>query len=85
MLAQELDIGHLAATLQRLADLPMDWVELRAPSPFSLPLMVERLREQFTTEKLAERLDRLLRAAEAAAEGLPVGPGSRRRTRRRPA
>ena len=85
VLAQELDIGHLAATLQRLADLPMDWVELRAPSPFSLPLMVERLREQFTTEKLAERLDRLLRAAEAAAEGLPVGPGSRRPTRRRAA
>jgi ATP-dependent Lhr-like helicase len=72
VLAQELEIGRLQATLQRLAAWPRDIVELRAPSPFSLPLMVERLREQLTTEKLADRLQRLLAQGEAAlAEPLP--------------
>ncbi|HMY98257.1 MAG TPA: ligase-associated DNA damage response DEXH box helicase [Burkholderiaceae bacterium] len=89
VLAQELDIGQLGATLQRLAGLRIDWVELRAPSPFSLPLMVERLREQFSTEKLADRLARLLREAESQADatGSPSAelPAAPRRRRRRPA
>ncbi len=90
VLAQELDITHLDTTLQRLAALDIDWLELRAPSPFSLPLMVERLREQFSTEKLADRLDRLLRDAQAAAtdptadSALPGAPGSRRRRHHHP-
>jgi ATP-dependent Lhr-like helicase len=40
------------------------WVELHAPSPFSLPLMVERLRERLTNEKLKDRLERMLAEAE---------------------
>jgi ATP-dependent Lhr-like helicase len=46
--------------------MPIDAVELAVPSPFSLPLLVERLREQMSTEKLRDRLDRLLADAEAA-------------------
>jgi ATP-dependent Lhr-like helicase len=65
VLAQELDLVNLTQTLTRLAALPMTVVELRAPSPFALPLMVERLREQLSTEKLKDRLDRLLAEAEA--------------------
>ncbi len=66
VLSQELDIGRLRAVLQRLAAAPLDLVELAAPSPFALPLMVERLREQLTTEKLKDRLARLLAEAESA-------------------
>jgi ATP-dependent Lhr-like helicase len=66
VLALELDLQRLQATLQRLATLPLDRVDLRAASPFALPLMVERLREQLTTEKLEDRLARLLADAEAA-------------------
>jgi len=66
VLAQELDLQRLHATLDTLARLPLDLVELRAPSPFALPLMVERLREQLSTEKLKDRLDRLLAEGEAA-------------------
>jgi ATP-dependent Lhr-like helicase len=66
VLAQELDLRRLGATLQRLAALPLEVVTLRAISPFALPLMVERLREQLTTEKLQDRLDRLLAEGEAA-------------------
>lgn len=87
VLAQELDIGHLTAVLGRLSAERIDWVELRAPSPFGLPLMVERLREQLSTEKLADRLARLLRDAQAQAEAgpsdLPAAPRSRRRRPRR--
>ncbi|MDZ7592368.1 MAG: ligase-associated DNA damage response DEXH box helicase [Rubrivivax sp.] len=66
VLAQELDLQRLQTTLDALAALPLDLVELRAPSPFALPLMVERLREQLSTEKLKDRLDRLLAEGEAA-------------------
>jgi ATP-dependent helicase Lhr and Lhr-like helicase len=72
VLAQELDIARLRDTLQRLAALPLRHVVLKAVSPFALPLMVERLREQLSTEKLKDRLDRLLAQAEKqAAASLP--------------
>jgi ATP-dependent helicase Lhr and Lhr-like helicase len=60
VLAQELDLNRLQATLQRLAALPLRHVVLKAASPFALPLMVERLREQLSTEKLKDRLERLI-------------------------
>jgi len=66
VLAQELEITRLSHTLHTMAGLALDLVELKVPSPFSLPLMVERLREQLSTEKLKDRLDRMLAASEAA-------------------
>jgi ATP-dependent helicase Lhr and Lhr-like helicase len=69
VLSQELEIERLRSTLQRLAALPQDVVELKAPSPFALPLLVERLREQLSTEKLKDRLDRMLADAERAVAG----------------
>jgi ATP-dependent Lhr-like helicase len=77
VLAQELDLVNLAQTMTRLAALPLTLVELKAPSPLALPLMVERLREQLTTEKLKDRLDRLLAEAEAQLTA-PRGPAERR-------
>lgn len=71
VLSQELDIGRLRANLQRMSGLAVERVDLRAPSPFSLPLMVERLREKLTTEKLADRLARIVRDAERAADKAP--------------
>jgi len=66
VLSQELEISRLTHTLQGMAGLALDLVDLKTASPFSLPLMVARLREQLSTEKLKDRLDRLLAAAEAA-------------------
>lgn len=45
------------------------WVEvsLRKPSPFCFPLMVERLREQLSSEKLSDRVARMLQEAQADA------------------
>lgn len=82
VLTQELELGRLRSTLQDLAGRTIEAVELHSPSPFSLPLMVERLREQLSTEKLKDRLDRLLAEGEAAlAEPLPAGQSARRRRR----
>jgi ATP-dependent Lhr-like helicase len=67
VLSQELDIHRLAATLKRMRAHRIEAVTLRAPSPFALPLMVERFREKLTTEKLNDRLARILRDAERAA------------------
>jgi ATP-dependent Lhr-like helicase len=44
------------------------FVDLKVPSPFALPLMVERFREKLSTEKLKDRLDRLLKDMERAAD-----------------
>jgi ATP-dependent Lhr-like helicase len=60
VLSQELDIGRLAATLQAMTGKRLDPVELKHPSPMSLPLMVERFRETLSTEALQARLDRIL-------------------------
>ncbi|UUX97940.1 ligase-associated DNA damage response DEXH box helicase [Aquabacterium sp. J223] len=78
VLSQELELDRLAASLQRLRRWQRVVVDLPAPSPFALPLMVERFREQFSTEKLADRLQRLLDAAGKAlgepAEQAAAGP-----------
>ncbi len=76
VLSQELEAQRLQHTLQRLAAAPLDHVALQVPSPFALPLMVERLREQLSTEKLGDRLQRLLAEAEQVLQ-----PPPRRRRR----
>jgi ATP-dependent helicase Lhr and Lhr-like helicase len=66
VLAQELELVRLRQVLSRMAAAPLDIVPLKTASPFCLPLMVERLREQLSTEKLEDRLQRLLADAEDA-------------------
>jgi ATP-dependent helicase Lhr and Lhr-like helicase len=81
VLAQELDLRRLAASLKRMRSQRIEAMELRAPSPFALPLMVERFREQLTTEKLADRLARILKDAEDALLAGDAPPPVRRARR----
>jgi ATP-dependent helicase Lhr and Lhr-like helicase len=67
VLSQELEISRLRTTLLRVLRKQLQLVQLRHPSPMSLPLMVERFREQLTTEQLSTRLDRILRDMEQDA------------------
>lgn len=67
VLSQELEIGRLRDCLQRMAGQRLELVELDRPSPMSLPLMVERLRERLSTEQLSARLERMLRELEEGA------------------
>jgi len=68
VLSQELDVRRLAATLKRMRAQRVERVELKVPSPFALPLMVERFRERLTTEKLNDRLARMLKEMEHEAD-----------------
>jgi ATP-dependent Lhr-like helicase len=68
VLSQELDIQRLREVLKRMREQRVVFVDLAVPSPFALPLMVERFREKLTTEKLKDRLDRMLREMEKEAE-----------------
>ncbi|WP_164964030.1 ligase-associated DNA damage response DEXH box helicase [Rubrivivax sp. JA1026] len=68
VLAQELEIGRLATTLQQMDTLDLEIVELKAASPFALPLLVERLRERLSTEQMKDRLERLLASSNAALD-----------------
>ena len=68
VLSQELEIGRLAGTLERMRAKRVVFAPLRHPSPMSLPLMVERFRERLSTETLADRLARMVQALEQAAD-----------------
>jgi ATP-dependent Lhr-like helicase len=61
VLGQELDIARLREVLRRMRAQRVVLVELAVPSPFALPLMVDRFREKLTTEKLQDRLERMLK------------------------
>ena len=87
VLAQELDLQRLASSLARMRGLKLMRVDLAAPSPLALALKVERFREQLSTEKLADRLARIVAEANAvidAAQGpTPVSTPVKRRSGRR--
>ena len=85
VLSQELDIARLAASLKRMRSQRIEFVELQVPSPFALPLMVERYREKLSTEKLKDRIERMLKDMERvadAAEAVPMPARAWRRPQR---
>ncbi len=67
VLSLELDYQRLQTTLQRLAGLPLDLHALKRATPLAFPLLVERLRESMSSEKLADRIARMVRDLEKAA------------------
>ena len=81
VLAQELELTRLTATLARMAGQRVALVDLTVPSPFALPLMVERFREALSTEKLADRLARILAEAHAVLDAAPATAPRRRKSR----
>ena len=68
VLKVELDFVRLRATLNRLHSIPIVLRTLARPTPFALPLVVERLRERLSTEKLSDRVARLVRDLEKAVQ-----------------
>ena len=67
VLEQELDMARLRDALTRMRSQRVVYRLLARPTPFAFPLMVERLREQVTTEKLTARIERMLAELEQAA------------------
>ncbi|RZL56257.1 MAG: ligase-associated DNA damage response DEXH box helicase [Variovorax sp.] len=74
LLAQELEIGRLRASLQRMNAQRLVVNSVARPTPFAFPLIVERFREQLSNESVADRIERMLEQLEKAAGGAaPVG------------
>jgi len=69
LLAQELEIGRLQASLERMNAQQLVMRPIERPTPFSFPLMVELFREQLSNEKLADRIARMVAQLEKAAGG----------------
>ena len=67
LLAQELEIGRLRASLARMNSQQLVLQRLERPTPFSFPLMVERFREQLSNENVADRIARMVQQLETAA------------------
>jgi ATP-dependent Lhr-like helicase len=64
VLEQELDLERIRAALAWMRSRRPVLRAISRPTPFAFPLLVERLREQLSTEKLKDRLDRILAQAE---------------------
>ena len=67
VLEQELELGRLREALLHVATTPLKIVTVARPTPLAFPLLVERFREKLSTEKLADRVARMLRDLEKAA------------------
>ena len=67
VLQQELEIARLSDTLQNLQRKKLQLMPIKRPTPFAFPLLVERLRESLSSEKLADRIARMVADLEKAA------------------
>ena len=66
VLAQELDLDRLRTALARMRVAGLQVTTPARPTPFAFPLMVERLRETLSTEKLSDRIARMVAELERA-------------------
>ena len=67
VLERQLEQSRLGRTLARLGSGTVSVVEVERPTPFAFPLLVDRLREQLSSEKLADRVRRMADPLERAA------------------
>jgi ATP-dependent Lhr-like helicase len=74
LLAEELEISRLQQSLAQMAAQQLVIKQLARPTPFSLPLMVERLREKLSNESIADRIARMVQQLERDAGGEAVLP-----------
>lgn len=67
VLKQELEIERLSETLLNLRKKTLHLMQIKRPTPFAFPLLVERFRESSSSEKLADRIARMVADLEKAA------------------
>ncbi|OLL32270.1 DNA ligase-associated DEXH box helicase [Burkholderia sp. SRS-W-2-2016] len=68
VLLQELDVRRIRIALERMNASRVVLTRPKKPTPFAFPLIVGRLREKVSTEKLADRVERMLAELEKAAQ-----------------
>ena len=69
LLAEELDITRLQHSLEQMAAQQLVIKTVARPTPFSFPLVVERLREKLSNESMADRIARMVQQLEKDAGG----------------
>jgi ATP-dependent Lhr-like helicase len=67
VLREELDIHRLEQTLAHISNLRLDLHQVKRPTPLGFPLLVERMRESMSSEKLADRIRRMVSDLEKTA------------------
>lgn len=67
VLEQELELTRLRETLLELQQRTLNLHQTKRVTPFAFPLMVERFREKLSTEKLSDRVARMVKELEKAA------------------
>lgn len=67
VLSEELEIERLHRQLLKMSELQLDLQALRRPGPLAFALLVEGMRETLSTEKLADRIARMVAELEQAA------------------
>jgi len=68
VLREELDIARLEQTLHRINRMKLDVHLIKRPTPLGFPLLVERMRESMSSEKLADRIRRMVGDLEKTAD-----------------
>jgi ATP-dependent Lhr-like helicase len=68
VLREELDIRRLEQTLERINGMKLDVHQIKRPTPLGFPLLVERMRESMSSEKLADRIRRMVGDLENSAD-----------------
>jgi len=67
LLEKQLDVRRLEDALRRIESGRVTIMPTERASPLAFPLMVERLRERLSSEKLADRVRRMQTALEKAS------------------
>ncbi|WGK66324.1 ligase-associated DNA damage response DEXH box helicase [Croceiramulus getboli] len=60
----QLEEGRLRLALERIAGQEVVWKRCNKPTPFSFPIITDRLREKLTSEKLGDRIQKMLKYLE---------------------
>jgi ATP-dependent Lhr-like helicase len=68
VLREELDIRRLEQTLERINQMKLNVHQVKRPTPLGFPLLVERMRESMSSEKLADRIRRMVGDLEKTAD-----------------
>ncbi|EDM83791.1 putative DEAD/DEAH box helicase [Limnobacter sp. MED105] len=67
-LEQELDLKRMESALRAIQCKTLAFKLIDRPTPFAFPLLIERLRETVSTEKLSDRVARMVAELEKAAQ-----------------
>ncbi|MCP9198972.1 ligase-associated DNA damage response DEXH box helicase [Gramella sp. GC03-9] len=60
----QLEEGRLRMSLERIGNQKIVWKQCEKPTPFSFPIITDRLREKLSSEKLEDRIRRMLKSLE---------------------